>query len=329
MAALTATSLTLLDVANREDPSGKTAQIVELLAQENEVLSFASATECNDGTQHKTTVQTGLPAGAWRKLNYGVPNEKMTTAQVKDTCGMLESYSKVDKAIIDMARDPAGTRMSEDMGFLSGMSKTLASTMIYGDTDVNPERFLGFAPRFDVKVGAESGDNVILGGGAGADNTSVWLIGWGDRGSQLLYPKGSKAGITQRDLGEDTASDGNGGEYQILRTHFKADMGLCTRDWRKVVRIANVSVGALTKNAATGADLIDLMTQALELIPNGPERYTFLVSRTVRSFLRRQINAKVVNQLSLEDFAGKRVVAFDGFPVLRTDAILNTEATIA
>ncbi len=54
------------------------------------------------------------------------------------------------------------------------------------------------------------------------------------------------------------------------------------------------------------------------------------MSRTVRSFLRRQIANKVANStLSMDTVAGRKVVMFGEVPVYRCDAILNTEAVIS
>ena len=36
--------------------------------------------------------------------------------------------------------------------------------------------------------------------------------------------------------------DADGGQYEAYRTHFKWDAGLTLRDWRYVVRIANVDM---------------------------------------------------------------------------------------
>ncbi|MGM3213940.1 phage major capsid protein, partial [Klebsiella pneumoniae] len=68
---------------------------------------------------------------------------------------------------------------------------------------------------------------------------------------------------------------------------------MAVKDWRNIVRVANVDMSALTKDASAGADLIDLMVQAVEQI-NAPEavKLAFYVPRTVRSFLRRQITNK-------------------------------------
>jgi hypothetical protein len=172
--------------------------------------------------------------------------------------------------------------------------------------------------------------NIIDAAGTGSDNASIWLIVWGPNTCHTIYPKGSPGGLQSRDLGEDTLTDAAGGRYQGYRTHYKWDIGATLRDWRYVVRIANIDVSDLTKNASAGADLIDLMTQAVELVPNvGMGRPAFYMPRKLRSFLRRQITNKVAaSTLTMEEIAGKKVVTFDGVPCRRTDALLLTEARV-
>lgn len=329
MATLATTNPTLADLSNRMTADGKIdPQIVEMLTETNEILEDMTFIEANGFTEHKTTVRSGLPQGTWRKLNYGVQPEKSRTVQVKDSLGMLETYAEVDKALADLNGNSAAWRMSEDRAFLEGLNQTMARTLFYGDTGTDPEKFTGLAPRY-ADTTADNGRNIIKAGGAGADNTSVWLVVWGPNTCHGLYPKGSSAGLQARDLGEETLTDAAGGRYQGYRTHYKWDMGFTLRDWRYVVRIANIDVSELTKNAATGADLIDLMIQALELIPNmGMGRAAFYCSRTVRSFLRRQILNKNNVNLTFDTVAGKKVLAFDGVPVRKTDSLLETEAAV-
>lgn len=332
MAAI-GTAVTLQDFAKRVDANGKIDKIVEVLAQQNEILDDMLFVEGNLPTGHKTTIRTGLPSATWRQLNYGVQPTKSTTAQITDTCGMLEAYAEVDKALADLNGNTAEFRMSEDKAFLAGMNNSMAQSLIYGDTAVNPERFMGLAPRFNASSTNPllSGYNVIKGGGSGSTNTSIYLVGWGDTTVHGIVPKGSKAGFQHQDLGEVTLLDAANGRFQGYRSHYKWDIGLTVRDWRYVVRIANVDVAALTKNAASGADLIDLMSQALELVPSlSGAKFAFYCGRTVRSFLRRQIANKVASStLSMDMVGGKHVVSFSEIPVRRVDQILETEATIS
>lgn len=319
----------LLDVAKRTDPDGKIAQVVEILAETNEILNDMPFVEANDGTSHQTTIRTGLPEVTWRKFNYGVKQGKSRTAQVKDSCGMLEAYSLIDKDLAMLNGNSAAFRLSEDTAFLEAMSQEMATTVFYGDTAESPEKFMGLAPRFN-DLSAESADNIIDAGGSGSNNTSIWLVVWGEQQIHGIYPKGSKAGLSHEDLGQDTVKDADGGEYQALRTHYQWKCGMTVRDWRYVVRIANIDVTALTKDATSGADLVDLMTQALELVPNLQRgRAVFYVNRTIKSYLRRQIKNAQNVQISMSEVAGKHVMMFDDVPVRRCDAILSSEAAVA
>lgn len=326
--ATVGTAVTLQDVAKRLDANGKIDKIVEILNQTNEILEDMLWIEGNLPTGHKTTIRAGLPTVAWRLLNYGVPNSKTATTQVTDTCGMLEAYAEVDKVLADLNGNTAEFRLSEDRAYLEAMNQALGQTLIYGDTSVNPERFVGLAPRFS-SLSAANGGNILSAGGS-SNLTSIYLVCWSDLTAHGIFPKGSVAGFQHQDLGEVTLMDANNNKYQGYRTHYKWDCGLTVRDWRYVVRIANIDVTALTKNASAGADLIDLMTQAIELLPNQSiGRPVFYCNQKIRSFLRRQIMNKAIYQITQEQVAGKHVTMFDGIPVRRVDQILNTETQVS
>lgn len=333
MTLLNSTHPTLLDVTKRLDANGKVDAIAELLNQNNEILDDMVWVEGNLPTGHRTTVRTGLPTPTWRKLYGGVQPAKSTTAQITDACGMLESYAEVDKALADLNGNTAAFRLSEDRANIEGMTQKFASTLFYGNEGTEPEAFTGFAPRFNDK-NAQNGDNIIRSGASApdsTDNTSIWLVVWGPNTVHGIYPKGSKAGLYTEDKGQVTIEniDGAGGRMEAYRTHYRWDCGLSVRDWRYVVRVT-LDQEDLVKNANSGPDLIDLMTQALEIVPSlSMGRPAFYCNRTIRSFLRRQIMNKVAGStLTMDEVAGKKVVSFDGVPVRRCDAILNTETGI-
>jgi len=332
MATLSTSWPTLLDVARRTDPDGSIAAVAEILNLQNEALDDIPWFEGNLPTGNKTTVRTGIPAPTWRKLYGGVLPTKSTTAQVTDTCGMMEAYAEVDKALADLNGNTAEWRLSEEKPFIEGFNQELMNKLFYGSEITAPETFTGLAPRYS-SLSALNAENIIDGGGTGSTNNSIWLVVWGDQTCFGLYPKGSKAGLLTEDKGQvtvESAPDGSGGRYEAYRTHYRWDAGLVLRDWRYVVRICNIDRTTLTKDNATGADLTDLMTQAIELIPNiNMGRAVFYVNRRHRSFLRRQIINKVKNSsLTMEEIAGRKVVAFDGIPVRRVDILGTDEARI-
>lgn len=332
MATVGLYAATLADFAKRLDPDKKIDEIIELLNQTNEILDDMIFMEGNLPTGHKTTVRTGLPSATWRLLNYGVQPSKSATAQVTDTCGMLEAFAQVDKSLADLNGNAPEWRLTEERGFLEAMNQEMAATLFYGNTAVNPEKFLGLAPRYLTYSASPTniGNNIIKAGGS-SNNTSIWLVCWGPNTVHGIFPKGSRAGFQQKDLGEETLTDAAGGLYRGYRTHYKWDIGLCLRDWRYVVRIANVDTAALTKNAASGADLIDLMTQAIETLPDtGMGKPVFYCNRTIRSFLRRQmVNKVAASTLTMDEVGGKRVMTFSEIPVRKCDQILNSETTVA
>lgn len=334
MTVLATTHPTLLDIANASDPDGKIAKVVELLNQTNEVLDDAVWIEANQSTGHITTVRTGIPAPTWRKLNYGVLPSKGQTAQVTDTLGNMEAYAQVDKDLADLNGNTDAFRLSEDRAHIEGMNQEMASTIFYGNDLIDDAEFTGLAPRFN-SLSANNAVNIVrpAAGVDGSDNASMYLMVWGPETVHMTYPKGLPSGLQVRDLGEVTSESPvggpTGGLMQVYRTHYKWSAGMTVRDWRYVVRI-QYNQEDLTKDASAGPDLIDLLTDAVERIPSlGMGRAVFYANRRTRAFLRKQVRAAAGNTLTLEDYAGKRVVAFDGIPIRTVDALLNTETAIS
>lgn len=332
MATLSVQNPTLLDLAKRQDPDGKIADIVELLSQSNGILDDMTFVEGNLPTGHKTTVRTGLPEPTWRAMYQGVQPQKSRTAQITDTCGMLEAYGEIDKALADLNGNTAEFRFSEERGYREGINQEMAETLFYGNETTEPAAFTGFAPRFN-SLSAANAENIIDAGGTGTDNASIWLIGWSDQTCHGIIPKGSVAGLQVRDLGEvtDDAPDGNG-KMQLYRTHYRWDAGLCVRDWRYVVRACNIDKSLLQADAASGANLVNLMVQMLERLPDDAEAMTrlrFYVPRHIREYLRLQITNAVKNAtLTMDTVAGKKVLSFDGVPVRRVDRLAADEARV-
>jgi len=331
MSTIGTNAATLQDWASRQEDK-KIAKIVEILKERNPILDDMAWVMGNLPTGHKTTVRSGLPGVTWRQLNYGVQPTKSKTVQVTDSIGMLEAYAEVDKSLADLNNNTPEFRMSEDIAFLQAMNNEMASTLFYGNTATDPEKFMGLAPRYSALTGAENSENVFDGGGTGSDNTSVWVVMWGDQTAHGIFPSGSPTGLKMKDLGEVTLDDGQTpqGRYQGYRTHYKWDAGFTLRDWQYTARVANIDVSALTSDASAGANLIDLLVQAIETIPTLTiGRPVIYCNKTVTSFLRRQISNKANVNLQLDTAGGKSVVTFDGIPVKKCDAILNTEAALS
>jgi hypothetical protein len=320
-------ALTLADWGKRIDPNGKVDKITELLSQTNPILDDMPFMESNSPTGHRTTIRTGLPDAYWRMINSGVPKGKSTTVQITDTMGMLETYAEIDKSLADLNGNTNEFRLSEDRAFLEGMNQRMATTLFYGDTSVNPQQFMGLSSRYSL-LSAGNGQNIIDAGGTGTDNTSIWLVVWGENTVHGIFPKGQKAGLQMENKGQQTLLDGNNNPYEGYRTHYKWDAGLTLRDWRYVVRIANIDVSNLS-DPQTAANIAKLMVRALHRIPNrGMGKPVFYMNRTVAQALDTQAMDKSSLAISVKETEGEWWTSFRGVPIRETDALLETEARV-
>ncbi|KKY89824.1 phage protein [Enterobacter cloacae] len=327
MAVKGLTALTLADWGKRIDPDGKVAKITELLSQTNPILDDMPFMESNSPTGHRTTIRTGLPDAYWRMINSGVQKGKSTTVQITDTMGMLETYAEIDKSLADLNGNTAEFRLSEDRAFLEGMNQRMAQTLFYGDTAVNPQQFMGLSSRYSL-LSAGNGQNIIDAGGTGTDNTSIWLVVWGENTVHGIFPKGQKAGLQMENKGQQTLLDANNNPYEGYRTHYKWDAGLTLRDWRYVVRIANIDVSNLS-DPQTAANIAKLMVRALHRIPNrGMGKPVFYMNRTVAQALDTQAMDKSSLAISVKETEGEWWTSFRGVPIRETDALLETEARV-
>jgi hypothetical protein len=330
----------IVDVTKRLDPDGKVAKIAELLTQFNPIIEDVPMVEGNLPTGHRTTVRADLPEPTWRKLNYGIKPSKSTTAQVDETIGMLEDYSEVDKDLAMLNGNTAEFRMSEDTPHLEGMSNEMAKTIFYGDTATSPERFLGLAPRYnnlgtpdgkpDAELNSEYLKHVIdCGGTVDGQMTSVWYVVWGENTVHGIYPKGSQAGLQARDLGEVTLFDNDGGRYQGYRTHYQWKFGISVRDWRYVVRIANLDLSNMDDPTAQKA-LYQAMILAKYTVPqSNMGNGIFYASPAVQAMLDIAAVEKDNAALGYTNVFGKEVLTFRGTPIKGCSAILETEAVVA
>jgi hypothetical protein len=314
--------LTLLELAKRTDPKGEAAKIAEIMSEANEILLDAQWGEANNITSHKVVRRDYLPAGTWRHINKGVTKEASITTQVNEPIGFLESYSEVDKALVDMAPNPKQFRMDEAGAFIEGMSQSLAAAIMYAEHAVDPEKLDGLSNRLN----ALSMDRVISAGGSGGDTTSVFAIQWGLNQVFMAYPRGSKTiGIEHKDLGEVTLDDGASGLYQGFRDHFVSRSGLVVKDTRCIARVANIeSTGAA--NLFNEDDLITVLNQ----MKNGGKGAIIYVNRTIKTQMEiALIDRANINFTVADGLGGVPVLFFRGSPVRLVDQIANNEATVA
>lgn len=338
---------TLLEVTKSLDPDGTTADVVELLQQTNEPLLDIPFIEGNLPTGHQSTVRTGLPTPIWRKWYQGVPASKSTYAQIVDACGNLEQRSEIDKDAADFNGNTASFRLAESFAAIEAMNQSMMDALLYGDATIHPEQFNGLTPRYS-SLSAANGQNIIDAGGVGADNTSIWLVCWGQNTVHGMFPKGSIGGLQRQDLGEYDAFDTSNDRYRVYGEMYKWKTGLVLKDWRYVVRIANIDKSNLVDEQGA-ADVLKLMIKALHRVPNlgivqtgqnnpaanGAKMIpmapnpVFYCNRTVSEMLDIQsLNKTQYTLKSGNDVYGRPITFCRGIPVRTCDRITVAETLV-
>ena len=331
MATLGAGYLTLADRFKRTENGKTAAEIIEMMADTNEVIKDAHVLQCNDGTSHITTIRTGLPTAVFRKLYGYVPTSKSSTEQVKDVTGMLETFSIVDVDLVDKSENPKLFRLTEASAFIEAMNQKLQETIFYGSIKENAAAFDGLSVRYSKKSNDDKkiGYNIIDGGSSSTDNTSIWFVTWGDQHTALLYPQGSQAGVQHKDDGVTTETSSTGGKRKVYQDHFKMDVGLSVRDWRSTCRIANISIANLA--GATPVDIEALMNQAYYKIRRFAKtgKTCIYCNSTVLMYFEAQLRSKTNVNFTIKEYLNENVLHYKNIPIRECEQIVCDEALVS
>ncbi len=339
------TAYTLADFAKNLNPDGSIADVAELLSQKNELFQDMLWIEGNLPTGHRDTVRMSLPTPTWRRINQGIDPSKTLEAQITDTVGMQEALAIIDKDLAILNGNSAKWRMSQNKGFLEGLTQDMAAQLFYSNSALAPEKPMGFTPRYSTLSTATSqtANNVITGSGATASQqASIWVVVWSDDTVRGIFPKGSIAGLQDQDMGEDWAFDANNKRFRAYMNHYQWKAGLSIKDWRYVARVANIdtSANAGGLRSTTPPDLVDCLDAALARIPNlSAGRAVIYMNRTVKRYFDKQRNrgaqtSSTVNLTTIRDTSGtggiiKHFDNYDGKPIRIVDQLLNTESVVS
>lgn len=339
MAALGIKLVTLADVAKSKNKG--IGNVAEVLVEENAMLEDIPYMEMNEGTIHKEDIRSSLPDVFYRKANQAIPASKTTIEERTFNAAHIESKSQIDGAVARRGGlDRIGyNRWNQAMGHIQAHALEHADLTIYGSPVTANRKVAGF---FDIystlSASEETSKQIVDAGGTGSDNTSILLVHWGERSVFGIYPAGTQSGLKRTDRSKGNvevqiaANDSNGdaGTLWGYEEQFEMDHGLVVKDYRQAARVANVDIVNL-KSGVGATDLFDDMISAHYKIHNPNNgKGVYYVNRTLEAFLHKQALTVVGAGagLTFENFDGKRILTFLGFPVKRSDALLNTEARV-
>lgn len=303
--------------------------VIELMNQSNDCLNDIPWMEANQSDGHLTRIRTGLPDVYWRRLYQGTPPSKSAWSQVKEGCGLLEAIMELDLEETRLYGDKAKTfRLSEGQAFTESMRQKVAHTLFYGDNSASPDEFNGLAKRYPAK----DSPNVLDAGGTSGNMTSLYLISWGANAVHGIYPKGSQGGLEHKDLGEYMAVDEDGRKFEVAGDKYNWRCGLAVRDWRAVVRLANVPVANLGKRKGESGfiDLQALTVQAKNRMPQHlRDKAVWYCNQDVLTALELQsTDAGNVHLMYGEMFNSRAIPSLHGRPVRQCDALSSSESAL-
>lgn len=330
MAAVGQDYLTLVDRA-RKLGTGKDAMkvltIAELLSETNDIIADIPYVDANQGTTHLIGQRVGLPATYWKQMNKGIPSSKSSTVQQKEGTAILKTAGVIDN---DMPNKDS-LRIDERDAAMSALSNDMATELFYG-TAADPEGLVGLASRYSDTT-AGNGQNIIKMGGAGADNTSIWLIGFGRGTIYGALPMGFSSGVTRKSYENVNEQDADGNTFMATRDEYSFASGLCVQDWRFAVRLCNIDVSAaLADPTGSSVAIINNMIKAVHRVPTlqrAGVKFGFYMNRDMMTVLDIQSTNKSNAYFTSREVEGVVRTEFRGIPLRLCDAILSTESLVS
>ncbi len=322
---------TLYDLAttNRTDPLTGLIESVTTYAPEFSVIPV----ERRAGTWYKTVARTGLPTTNFRNVNSGVTPSKSSYKQVIKEMYFLDCPLFVDEAVVKGDDRSAGDVLTrEGQGAIQSAIIKIGSQSWYGDPTVdNSNGFVGVRKQL-AGITYTSGSN-----SAYASSTStaygLWLNPWG-----VHYSVGRDGEIALSQWQRFPQADPNNPGAYIASwfANLSCYIGLSVLDANSCWAVTGIDntegsvVNSITGLPVLTHGLTDVkVSQMIASIPaNRRVGLVWFVSRLGLHTLQRSRSAVGFHPAS----AGSGTQAWsppptevEGFPVVMTDSIINSE----
>ena len=333
MPTLGETKATWKDYASQQDPDGKAARIIDILAEQNDILDDMFVIPGNKEYGLQTTQLASDPTVTIRGINEGATGTKGTFKQLIANAALFTALGQVDKELVEAAEDKAGFRANYNKPFIGAMGKKLADELFYGAIANNAQSFNGLTQIYNATTTADYGSFVFKAGGSGTDNRSIWLIDWGEDSVCGFYPKNTTVGLQHKDYGEQLIKLDDGTSWPAYQDLWEWRAGIAVRNYKKVARICNIDASALAtigSGSDTSADILNLMIDAIESIPNLSANARFYCGRKVRTAFVKKAIGKSNVFLTMQELANNRVVpSFLGVPIRLCEALDVDESLVS
>ena len=319
--------LNIAEAAKRRGPQGNVATIAELFTQINDILKDGPMVMANDIYSHWETVRTKLPTVAPRLINQGAARSASKTKQVQESIMLLEVFADMDEQAIDHEPDKQKALRNELQPFFEAMLQEFTRIFFYGNPGVDSAECLGLATRYNLLADT----NVwAVGAGSGSDQTSVWMIEWGEMKFKLIYPRDSKSvGIQDEDLGKIRSYDSSTNPLMVYSHQIKAEFGWSLVNAKAVQRLCNIDTTTLGTNDLLASNAMRKMIIAKNQLPLFGKNAVIYCNRTTKTQFDIWATEKSNGFYLMKNITGEPLTVFQAIPVHMAEQITDLEDLVA
>ena len=330
------TALTLAQIAKATGPDGAIMTVAELLNQDNEILEDMIFVKGNGMSNHTMAVRTSLPTIWTRRYNQGVATSISQKGNITASYTLMTAQSRLDEQEVKLGGNEAQLRASEDMAFIESLNQKVSNNLFYGNPVNDSLQWPGLLWTYNNldTTKNNTANNIIDCGGTGsASNMSIWLVGWGENEVFCPFPPGTSGGLDVINRGSVPVNDVNNLQYFAYVTEYNWNFGLAIKDWRYVVRAANIAVNPNNAQVVV-ADLISIMVKMWSKVPSTKRaKFAFYMNRTAFAALMTEAMNRSSNAVRISEAMGQfgtpsNWLYFGDIPIRRVDALGITESQV-
>lgn len=315
--------ITLLDLAKTNGNDKSIALVEEGVKVCPEVATIPSRSIA--GTSYSFARRVGRPSVGFRKANDGVDSGKSRYEKVDAKMFILGGLIEMDKAIADADEEgPEAAQTREAVAYTQAALLAMAKQVWYG-TAADEDGFEGVQKLLGAATVANGGRLFLSDTTSGSNNTSIYLVRFGDDG--ISFDFGKNTTLELSDFREESIVGENGKKLPGYVADLCGWAGMRLGTVEGAMRIANIRKQdgkAGLSDAIIEEALSNWTGRAPDAIfMNRKARFLLQQSRTVTT---TQSTAKAPSTLG--PFAQTPTEAA-GIPIFVTDALTQTEAFVS
>jgi len=309
-------AITLLDLVTLQRNDAITGLVEDVTTYAPEFSQFPVTTR--PGTYYEIAVRTALPASQFRPVNQGVAPSKSSFKKYLKEMFFLDTIIEVDEAIYKGDDRSTGDILAhESQGALQNSIITIGAQIYYG-TSNSVYGFAGLRSQLSGSVQA----------GGTTNSTSAYLLWFNLWGVSLDVGQEGEIAMPPFQRQQLAASDvGTGATNKLFGwvSNISMFIGLSVKSSYSVWAITGITQSS---SAQYWTDVLG--AQLLALVPlNRRNGLCWFANRLAFSTLQRSRTVTLYGQGTTrpnQDLIGEPPTMSNGFPIVQTDSITNTES---